>query len=427
MKIKIGSILLIFFILLTGCAFPTNGQSPIVPVSGALTVTQVIDKSAAAQSIGQNGQNSQVETCRPDLTQAAAALNITADQLQAALGRPIEGKPDMTAAASKLGVSVDALQTAMRGALPSNCSAPGADKQPASSAAATSPKSQSGQSDQAAACRPDMTRVAATLHITSDQLQSALGSAGQSQPDLTAAATKLGISADTLQTAMQQSIASSCPTKTTANKTEPGPGTFTMDQTLSDKAQEMTIAFDGLAFLTGNLGSDSFFPPGKVADFWGFQYLRDNDPSEMGHNTDFLTRASLNMFTILTAGQKAQLIALAKKQVSSINEYGAKRFVLMTAFRRLLTGDLPAGTTGLNEDAVKTFSAELYQLDGQMSYERAQVMGSILHDLNDSQKAYLAKMVGKGMTSWLDVPEPVELRPTTGDEKIAVMSYAGRQ
>ncbi|MCX6068570.1 MAG: hypothetical protein NT121_22960, partial [Chloroflexi bacterium] len=81
------------------------------------------------------------------------------------------------------------------------------------------------------------------------------------------------------------------PTKTaqpTKTLTPNGPGSFTMDQTLSDKAQEMTIAFDGLAFLTGNLGSDSFFPPGKVADFWGFQYLRDNDPSGMGHNTDFL-------------------------------------------------------------------------------------------------------------------------------------------
>ena len=76
-----------------------------------------------------------------------------------------------------------------------------------------------------------------------------------------------------------------------------GPGAYTMTQTLSDEAQGMTIAFDGLAFLTGNLGSDSFFPPGKVADFWGFQYLRDNDPSQMGHNTDFLTSAALNMYT----------------------------------------------------------------------------------------------------------------------------------
>jgi hypothetical protein len=79
-----------------------------------------------------------------------------------------------------------------------------------------------------------------------------------------------------------------------------GSGSFNIEQALSDEAQKMTIAFDGLAFLTGNLGADSFFPPGKVADFWGFQYLRDNDPSEMGHNTDFLTKASLNMLNVLS-------------------------------------------------------------------------------------------------------------------------------
>ncbi|MEI7771682.1 MAG: Calx-beta domain-containing protein [Chloroflexales bacterium] len=198
-----------------------------------------------------------------------------------------------------------------------------------------------------------------------------------------------------------------------------------MAQTLSDNAQQMTIAFDGLAFLTGTLGADSFFPPGKVADFWGFQYLRDNDPSEMGHNTDFLTNASLNMLTVLSASQKAQLITLAKAQVASINQYGSKRFVLMTAFRRLLTGDLPTGSTGLDVEAVKAFSTELYHLDGEISYARAQVMGNILANLDATQRAYLDAMVGKGMTSWPTVTEPVELRPLTQDEKVAVMTYAG--
>lgn len=210
-----------------------------------------------------------------------------------------------------------------------------------------------------------------------------------------------------------------------ASQPSSGPGSMNMDLTLSDNAQEMTIAFDGLSFLTGNLGSDSFFPPGKVADFWGFQYLRDNDPSQMGHNTDFLTDASLNMLTALTSSQKSQLIALAKSQVASINDYAYKRFVLMTAFRRLLAGDLPAGTTGLDEDAVQAFSAQLYDLDGQMSYQRAQVYGGILSSLDTQQKAYLAGMVGKGMTSWPRVTEPVELRPLSQDEKIAVMTFAG--
>ena len=205
-----------------------------------------------------------------------------------------------------------------------------------------------------------------------------------------------------------------------------GPGSFNINQTLSDGAQRMTIAFDGLSFLTGSLGADSFFPPGKVADFWGFQYLRDNDLTGMGHNTDFLTKVSLNMLNTLTASQQDQLVTLAKSQVDSINEYGYKRFVLMTAFRRLLSGDLPAGTTGLSEDAVKAFSAELYHLDGQISFERAQVMGDILHNLSNEQKAAISSLIAlNGVANWPSVSEPDGLRPLSHDEKVAVMTYAG--
>lgn len=203
------------------------------------------------------------------------------------------------------------------------------------------------------------------------------------------------------------------------------PAAYTMERTLSDNAQAMTIAFDGLAFLTGDLGSDSFFPPGKVADFWGFQYLRDNDPSEMGHNTDFLTRAALNVLAILDAEQTDQLVALAENQVEAINAYAYQRFVLMTAFRRLLDGDIPAGSTGLDQEAVQAFSAELYRLDGEISLERAEVMGSILYGLGAEQRAYLDAMVGQGMSSWPEVEEPNALRELGRDEKIAVMTYAG--
>jgi hypothetical protein len=207
-----------------------------------------------------------------------------------------------------------------------------------------------------------------------------------------------------------------------------GPGQpreMNIEQALSDEAQRNTIAFDALAFLTGDLGSDSFFPPGKVADFWGFQYLRDNDPTEMGHNTDFLTRASLNMLTVLTPAQRAELITLAESQVDDINRYGYNRFVLMQAFRRLLEGDLPAGSTGLNEEAVKAYSAELYRLDGEISFERAQVMGGLLNALDADQRAYLDAMVGQGMLDWPEVGEPEELRGLDRDVKVAVMTYAG--
>jgi len=199
---------------------------------------------------------------------------------------------------------------------------------------------------------------------------------------------------------------------------------YTIEKTLSDGAQRNTIAFDALAFLTGSLGADSFFPPGKVADFWGFQHLRDNDPTEMSHNTDFLTRAALNMLQVLNPAQRTELITLAENQVDDINQYAYDRFALMDAFRRLLEGDLPAGSIGLDEDAIKAYSAELYRLDGQISYERAQVMGTLISEFSADQRAYLDAMVGQGMLNWPDVDEPNELQGLERDIKVAVMTYA---
>ncbi len=216
--------------------------------------------------------------------------------------------------------------------------------------------------------------------------------------------------------------------KSTSTSTPTAPLTQTMGitQTLSDEAQRNTIAFDGLAFLTGSLGADSFFPPGKVADFWGFQYLRDNDLSQMGHNPLFLTSAAFNLWNVLTTDQRAQLKVLANAQVTSINNYGYMRFVLMDAFRRLLEGDVPTGSAGLDKDAVMAYSAELYQLDGQMSYDRAQVMGNIIASFSPTQTAFLnTNMVGKGMLEWPAVTEPADMQGLDRDVKEALMTYSG--
>lgn len=199
---------------------------------------------------------------------------------------------------------------------------------------------------------------------------------------------------------------------------------YNIDQAISDRAQGMTIAFDALAFLTGDLGADSFFPPGKVADFWGFQYLRDNDTSEMGHAGDFLTSAAMNMLNVLTTDQRTELVALAESQVPLINEYGYRRFVLMDAFRRLLEGDLPASTTELSEEVVIAYSAELYRLDGEISYDRAQLMGSLINNMDATQLAYLDAMVGKGMLEWPTVEEPSDIQGLDREVKVAVMTYA---
>ena len=223
MKTKICSIFLIVSLLLTSCSLSSKNQVIPSPVSPAAAAPQSSGETSATQAAGQsdqNGQSGQTD-CRPDLTQAAAVLNITVDQLQSALGHPTQGKPDLTAAAAKLGVTADALQQAMRQALPSNCSAPGGG-QPTSAA---NSGGQNAQGDPNAACRPDMTKAAVALNITADQLQSALGRPAQGKPDLTAAATKLGITADVLQQAMRQSIPSDCSTSNNGpsnGQTQPG-------------------------------------------------------------------------------------------------------------------------------------------------------------------------------------------------------------
>ena len=210
------------------------------------------------------------------------------------------------------------------------------------------------------------------------------------------------------------------------NVSQPADGAqaYNIEQAISDKAQGMTISYDALAFMTGDLGADSFFPPGKVADFWGFQYLRDNDPSQMGHAGDFLTSAAMNTLNNLTADQRAELVVLAKSQTTSISAYGYKRFVLIKAFTRLLAGDLPSGTTGLSEDAVKAYSAQLYHLDGEISFARAELYGKMISSFTTEQKAYFDAMKGKGMKTWPTVSEPEDIRGLDRDVKVVVMTYA---
>jgi hypothetical protein len=208
--------------------------------------------------------------------------------------------------------------------------------------------------------------------------------------------------------------------------TPPAPA-FTMAQTISDGAQRTTLAFSGLAMMTGNLEAQSFFPPGKVADYTGFQYLRDNDPDNMGHNTSFLTRVANNVIYVLNDSQFAQLTALAVAQQAQIDEYGYKRYPLMKAFRRLMDGDIPAGSSGLNLNAVKKASRELYLIDGQISFDRALLYANILASLDSSQKAYLAAMKGKGWSSWPDITNDqikTRMQGLPQGTAVAVMTYA---
>jgi hypothetical protein len=200
---------------------------------------------------------------------------------------------------------------------------------------------------------------------------------------------------------------------------------YTIDQTISDEAQKNTLSFDGLAFLTGNIGSQSFLPPGKVADYSGFQYLRDNDPTKLGHNTSFVTIISYNILHILTTAQINKFVERAQNQIDQINAFAYKRFPLLKGFRRLKEGDVFAGTT-LDKQAVMDYTAELYKIDGRISYDRAQLFGEIINSLSSAQKAKLDALKAlNGIGNWdSTISDPLNGLNLSQDVNVAVMTYA---
>lgn len=182
---------------------------------------------------------------------------------------------------------------------------------------------------------------------------------------------------------------------------------FDMKQTLSKGAQINTISFSGVGFISGCFYASTFYPPGKVSDYFGFQYMRDNDPDESGHNTDFLTKAAYHMMHILNNQQLQVLIDLAVAQDSLFTAYAINRMVLIKAFHRYLDNDLPAGKTMLNIDSVKAVSRKLYLIDAEISYGRAVKFTQVINSLTEEQRDTLYRLGALGMQSW-----PMPSKPT---------------
>ena len=197
------------------------------------------------------------------------------------------------------------------------------------------------------------------------------------------------------------------------------PSRYSIEQATSDRAQLHTIAFDGLAFLTGDFASDTFLPPGKVSDYFGFQYMRDIDAVQGGHNTSFLTRIAENVLLILNKEQQAQLIALGNQQQTDIQRFAEMRLPLIKAFRQNLDG-----SKGLSKAAVMRYSADLYALDGKLAFQRARVMSSVLHSLGAEQKARLAQLKFGDSRTWPEVGEPFDKTSVSHEVDVAVMTYA---
>ncbi len=201
---------------------------------------------------------------------------------------------------------------------------------------------------------------------------------------------------------------------------------FDISQTLSDGAQRNTIAFSGVAFLSGDFCSSSFLPPGKVADYCGFQYMRDNEPAGFGHNTDFLTIVAYNVLDLLDTAQIDQFVDMANDQLNTINDFAYARFPLIEAFYRLYEGNVPPNSNGLNQDSVMEYSASLYNIDGQISYQRAKGYGQVIQSFSTQQTTTMDSLVAlSAVADWDNtVSNPIAYRQLPHDIDVLVMTYA---
>ena len=197
---------------------------------------------------------------------------------------------------------------------------------------------------------------------------------------------------------------------------------YSIEQAISDQAQLHTIAFNGLAFITGDYGAATFIPPGKVCDFFGFQYMRDIDVAQKGHNPIFLNRVAGNVLYTLNDGQRALLEKASREEARQMQVLAEMRFPIIKAFYRELGSDIPSGSKGLNKDAVMRYVGEIFAFDALLSYKRAQIFGQIAASLTPEQKARLGKIKFGDFNTWPDI-DVEKYKLPRGTEKLVNVAY----
>ncbi len=197
---------------------------------------------------------------------------------------------------------------------------------------------------------------------------------------------------------------------------------YSIEQAVSDQAQLHTIAFSGLAFITGDFGASTFIPPGKVCDYFGFQYMRDIDAAQKGHNPMFLNRVAGNVLHVLNEEQKQRFADLAEEQAPQLEALAKMRLPLIKAFCMQLEED-----RGLSQEAVRRYVGDLFEKDMELSLRRAEVMAEVYRSLAPEQKAYFEKMKFGDFNTWPALDERDKLKRGKGKTKlfnVAYMTYA---
>lgn len=212
-------------------------------------------------------------------------------------------------------------------------------------------------------------------------------------------------------------------TRERSPRRDPGAQKYSIEQAVSDRAQLHTIAFSGLAFITGDFGASTFIPPGKVCDYFGFQYMRDIDAAQKGHNPMFLNRVAGNVFHVLDDKQESLFSALAEEQAPQLEELAKLRLPMIKAFWLHL-----GGKAGLSKEATVRHTAKIFEKDMELSIRRAEVMAQVHNSLDAEQKAYFVKMKFGDFNTWPEMDERDKLkRGGKGKSKlfnVANMTYA---
>ena len=79
-----------------------------------------------------------------------------------------------------------------------------------------------------------------------------------------------------------------------------------------------------------------------------------------------------------------EVTTLANQQAAFYDEFARKRFVLTKAFRETLNGKQ------LNKEATLKYCSLLYELDAELSYNRAVEYGKLAKSLSEEQKKSLS-------------------------------------
>ncbi len=199
---------------------------------------------------------------------------------------------------------------------------------------------------------------------------------------------------------------------------------YSIEQATSDNAQQRTIEFAALSFMSSGLCEMSFLPPGKHASYFGFQNMRDVIGGAAGHSQNFVPQAANTLLYILSDQQKSVLINLAKQQQAKIESFALARFPLLATFDRYANGELPKGKTQLNRKEIVRHSGDLYAIDGELSYERAVGFGKIVRSLTQNQKAYLNRFKSQPFQSWPKRRDQINKRQYEHSTHVAIMTYA---